>query len=263
MPQWPTRYSGRAIVNLAAVVSATLICLTAGAAPRAVTISEPRVQVPDRETLVYRVRWFGIPIGTGWVRIRRVGPSSGGAFVITARAEANDFLMRFYPVKDTLKSLVREDMTAVWAEKNIKEGRYRAHERVDFDPIKKIALYRSYTNGSRKTVPLDGAIHDVLGAFYWFRLRYVRVGEKASTAVFADEKAWGFSVKVLRAEKLEIRNVGSFDAILAEPEARFKGVLVDRGKVGVHFTADERRIPVLIRLATRYGPATGTLDRID
>ncbi len=246
-----------------ALAAVLLVCLSAPAAAAPAAIAKPRAEFPASETLVYRVRWFGIPIGTGWIKIRRVGSGDSARCVITARAQANDFLMHFYPVKDTMKSLVRAGgLTALWAEKNIKEGRYRAHERVTFDSDRKTAHYHSFTNGSEKEVPLGGPVHDVLGAFYWFRLQEARAGERNSTTVFADEKTWDFAVKVLRTEKLEIRNLGTFDVFVAEPEAHFKGVLVDRGKVSVYFTADERRIPVLIRLSTRYGPASGTLERI-
>ncbi len=105
-------------------------------------------------------------------------------------------------------------------------------------------------------------MHDILGAFYWFRLQNYQVGGAVSTQVNADEKNWEFSVKIAKTERLEIRHLGAFDVFVAEPSAKFKGVLVDRGKAWVSFTADERRIPVRIKLATRYGPATGVLEKL-
>ena len=129
-------------------------------------------------------------------------------------------------------------------EKILQEGKYRAHEITKFDYNQKIGFYESMTNGTKKEIDLPGPLHDVLSAFYWFRTQEVRVGETLQTIVYADERNWELQVRVLRAERVELINVGVFDAIVIEPKASFKGVFVDRGRTRVYLTADARRVPL-------------------
>ena len=117
-------------------------------------------------------------------------------------------------------------------------------------------------NGSKKEIPIEGHTHDILSAFYWFRLQEVSVGDTVITGVNSDEKNWLLNVNVLRTERLEIRNLGTFDAFVIEPLAHFKGVLVDRGKAWIYISADSRRIPLMIRLKTPFGPVVGILRGI-
>lgn len=218
--------------------------------------------VVEGESFRFKVVWMGVPIGTGEVRIE-TAPERPDAWLVTAVAKSNEFLSTFCLVHDVMTSLVsKEDFTAIRAEKSIQEGRYKAHERLDFDTSKNIAYYESFTNGSKKEILLEGKTLDILGAFYWFRLQKLVPGEGVITRVTADEKNWEMKVKVLRTERLEIRKRGVFDTFVAEPVAKFKGVFVKRGRAWVHFTADSRRIPLRIRMNTPFGPVIGVLEEL-
>lgn len=224
----------------------------------------PAQQIQNKESLSFQVRWLGIPIGRGRVIIEEEARAGFGTVRrIRAEAKANEFFSAFYPVDDRLESVVTaRNYTALSSEKNIREGRYRAHERVDFEADERRALYQSFTNGSNKVLPIPGPVHDILGAFYWFRLQNVQVGDTVKTIVNTDEKNWEMTVKILRAEQVEIRGLGTFQAFVAEPAARFKGVLVKRGRAWVYFTADSRRVPIKIKLQTPYGPVVGILESL-
>ena len=185
----------------------------------------------------------------------------GPAFLITAKAKSNAFLDALCPVSDTMTALVdARGFYIVRSEKNLREGRYKAHERVDFDYALKEARVESLTNGSVKTIPLEGPTQDPLSAFYWFRMQDVREGEVVRVPVTADEKNWELEVHVGKAETLEIRKKGVFEAFMIQPKAKFKGVFVKRGKAWVHLTADARRIPVKIKMNTHFGPVFGVLE---
>lgn len=213
------------------------------------------------ERLSYSVRWLGIPIGKGRLRIER--QEGRDAYLAVAEAEGNDFLNAFHPVKDRLASVFSAaSFEALVSEKSLREGRYRAEERVAFDLSKRTAHYESFLNGSKKEIPLEGPTQDVLSAFYWFRGRPVKVGDALRTWINADEKNWEAEIRILRTERLEIRKLGTFDVILVEPVAAFKGVLTGRGRAWVYFTADKRRIPVMIKLKTPFGAVVGILDEI-
>lgn len=227
-------------------------------------ILAPSAKLVNGEKLKYDVRWFGIPVGSGEVQILEARlPDGTPGYEITALTGANDFLNSFYPMKDNLRSLVSaEGLYAVSSEKDLTEGRYRAHEKVTFDPAAKTAQYESFTNGSKKQIPTGGRVRDILGGFYWFRLQDVKKGAEVKFHVFSDEKSWVVRLSVLRTDRLEIRNLGTFDVFVVEPHAEFKGILVDRGKALVYFTADSRRLPVKIELKTPYGPVIAILQKL-
>ncbi len=230
---------------------------------KAFAISAALKTVPAGEKLRYEVRWFGIPVGFGEIGVESKTLSDGSAgYLISASAGDNDFLRKFYPLRDDLTSEMpfSADRSLVYTKK-LEEGKYRADERIVFDEAAKLARYESLTNGSKKEFSIDGPIHDVLTAFYWFRRQDARAGDTLKTVVFSDEKTYDFSLKILRTERLEIRNVGSFEVFVAEPIAKFKGALVDRGRAWIWFTADGRRIPLKIKIDTKWGPVLGVLEK--
>ena len=231
---------------------------------RPVVIAPPQQDVPAGEHLKYEVRWLGIPIGIGEIRVEPGRLPDGTATVqITAQAKATPFLASFYPVTDTLTSIAMPRTYYVLRSgKDLREGKYRAHEEIEFDYPAKVARFVSLHNGSKKDIPLDGFCHDVLSAFYWFRTQPVKVGGSVRTTVNADEKNWDFAVNITRTERLELRGLGTFETFVAEPKAKFKGILVDRGRAWVNFTADERRIPLKIKLETPYGPVLGIIESL-
>jgi hypothetical protein len=52
--------------------------------------------------------------------------------------------------------------------------------------------------------------------------------------------------------------------IVVEPRTLLRGILYARGRAWVHFSTDRRRVPVLIRFQTPFGPVTGVLrERAD
>lgn len=229
-----------------------------------VSISSARKDVPTGENLRYEVRWFGIPVGFGEINAEPIAlADSSSGYRITAVAGDNDFLRNFYPLRDELTSEMpaSADRSLVYAKK-LEEGKYRADERVIFDEAAKMARYESLKNGTKKDIAIDGPVHDVLTAFYWFRRQDAKSGQKIQTRVYSDEKTWDFTLKILRTERLEIKDLGNFEVFVAEPIAKFKGALVDRGRAWIWFTADERRIPIKIKIDTKWGPVLGVLESL-
>ena len=74
------------------------------------------------------------------------------------------------------------------------------------------------------------------------------MGKPVFIKVNTDEKNWDLEVKVLDKAHIEMRNMGAYEAVLAEPEAKFKGIFVRKGKMEIWFSADERRIPLLVNV---------------
>ena len=47
---------------------------------------------------------------------------------------------------------------------------------------------------------------------------------------------------------------------MVEPKASFKGFLVKRGRIWAYLTADEHRLPLLVKVTTPWGPMSAVLD---
>lgn len=226
-------------------------------------IQAPLTELIAGERIVFEVYWMGFHVGRGTLEV--TGPVDHGgvrAYKIEAHALTNEFLSNLYPVHDEIHSIVdAETMYSLEYSKILREGRYRADERIVYDYATLTGHYESAHNGSRKQFPLPGKVRDLLATFYWFRLQNVAPGQSVDTLINSEEKNWDAELKVLRRERKEWRGAGeAWDVLVVEPVTRLKGILYDRGRAWVSFTTDSARIPIWITLKTPYGPVNGVLN---
>jgi len=229
----------------------------------AVAIAPPALQVQVGERLSFHGRWFGIPVGHGWIEVKSQTKLNGRpVYLIEAEGHSNDFLSTFYPIHDVLRSYVEVDtLRPVQFEKYQREGTYRADEIVTFDYDRLTATYRSLLNGSVKEIPIPPDVQDIISAFYWLRLQSVDAARAIPMQIYSDEKVYHADIQPLRTVTLELRRRGTFSCLVIEPVSRLRGILVKRGRMWVYVTADARRLPVFVKIATPWGPITGVLDR--
>ncbi len=233
------------------------------AAPEgSVSIEVPLDRPTVGEKLVFAVSWMGIPVGTGSLEVKEKSILNGReTYHVVALAETNEFLSKLYPVHDEIHSTFdAEDYRSYEFSKTLKEGRYRAEEKIVFDHAAKKGRYESFLNKDKKTVDITQGTMDLLSAFYWFRSQSVKVGGRAETSVSSEEKDWRTEFRVLRAEIKIIRNHGAFWTLVVEPKTGLKGILYDRGQAWVYFTTSAARIPIWITLKTPFGPVVGVLE---
>lgn len=233
------------------------------AAPAPVAVEPPAKAHVLGEKLVYDVSWMGLHVGYGTLEVKEMAEVGGRrAYHVIAEARTNEVLSALYPVNDSIESWIdAETFHSLEFRKKLSEARYRADEHIVFDPVKKKGFYESYLNGGKKEVEIPWPVHDLVSAFYWFRLQPARAGDKLKTQVSSEEKTYSLELDVLKAENKEFRGRGVLGTLLVEPKTRLQGVLYSRGKALVHFTSDSRRIPVLITLKTPFGPVVGVLRK--
>lgn len=228
---------------------------------RAIEVIPPPMAVfPVSEALRYRVNWWGAEIGTGQIRLVEVADGAA-AYRIEAKAKGNDYLSGFFPVEDVFGSEVSPEGHSLLFERDVKEGRYRAHESTRLDYGAGRAVRVSKTDGSVAEARIDGPVHDVLTVFYWARRQPIQVGESKTTTIYLKEKIWELTLKAREIKRFGLPGEEAQDVVVLEPEVRLNGRRVNRGRARIYATADERRIPLLIRLDTPYGPVTATLER--
>lgn len=226
-----------------------------------IQIEEPLETLREGEKIIFDVFWMGIYVGEGSLEVKERVPINGQeAFHIVAIAKTNDFLSKIYPIYDEIHSFMdTESLRTLEFRKNVREGRYRADERIQYDYAAKRAVYESFKNKSRKEFPLEADVQDFLSAFFWFRLQPAKVGDRIRTKINDEEKDWDLELHILKTEAKELRGEQVLDSFVVEPKTSYKGVFERRGRVWVHFTADAKRVPIWIRMSTPFGPVIGVI----
>jgi len=214
------------------------------------------------ERLSFHGRWFGIPVWSGSIEVKaRTELEGHPVYLVEAEGHSNDFLSVFYPIHDVLRSyLEMTDLRPLRFEKFQREGHYRADEIVTFDYATHRAHYESLLNHSVKGVDIPDDVHDLLSAFYWIRSQPVDLTKSVMLSIYSDEKVYRTELSPLRILTLELLWRGTFPCIVIEPKAAFRGVFVRRGRVWCYLSADERRLPLFVKISTPWGPMTGVLD---
>lgn len=242
--------------------AATVNFSSSSARPAAVVLEKPSGIFPEREKLRFDVNWMGAHIGYGEIEVRgRETVNGREAWHVVAVARTNEVLSALYPVRDEAHSWIDvETRHSLKFRKILSEGRYRADEEVEFFPDRKKGHYRSYKNGTEKDFDVPGPVHDIVSAFYWFRLQDVPPGRSAKAVVNSEEQNWDLEVSAIGLEAKEIRGMGRVGTLCVEPKSRLKGALYSRGRVWVYFTADGMRKPVWFLFRTPFGPVQGVLS---
>ena len=214
------------------------------------------------ERLGFHGRWLTIPVGYGWIEVKELTAIEGRpAYHIEVQGHTNDVLSTFYPIHDVIHSyLDAETLKPLRFEKDQREGHYRAHEVVTFDHERRLATYHSLLNNSTKEIALPEAFEDLISALFWFRSQPIRPGQPVSLNLYTDEKIYETEIQVLPLTTLELLKRGTFRCFVVEPKATFKGLLVKRGRIWAYLTADEHRLPLLVKATTPWGPMSAVLD---
>jgi len=244
------------------VAAAGLLALSVpawgGEAPLPAGRLHPRVG----ERLSFHGRWMGVPVGRGWIEVKEVVELEGRrAYHIEAQGHSNDLLSAFYPIHDVVHSYLDvETLQPLRFEKRQREGHYRADEVVTFDHGSRRATYRSLLNQSVKEIELPAEVQDLISALYWFRNQPLRFDETLPLDLYTDEKIYRTDVEIRAPFLLELLKRGTFRCFAVEPRASFKGLLVKRGRLWAYVTADEQRLPLLVKATTPWGQMTAVLD---
>lgn len=217
------------------------------------------------EKFVYYIRWFGIPVGNASMAIPEITELNGRkVYHLKAEVETSKWFSMIFKMRDRLDSYI--DVEGLYPLKFVRyqrEGGYKAEEIMEYDHINRVATYRSLINKSVKTMEIPVGVQDMLSCLYWIRLQEVKPGSSIFVDVNADEKNWKLEVKVLGSERIEMLNLGVFDAFLVEPIAQFRGAILRKGKMWVWVSADERRIPLILKAQTPFGPIVTYLHEMD
>ncbi|HCJ67447.1 MAG TPA: DUF3108 domain-containing protein [Elusimicrobia bacterium] len=211
------------------------------------------------EKLLFIVKWGVIPGGWATLEVpQEVTVNGRQAYRIISRAWTNSFFDIFYKVRDHNESWMdTESLCSLGYEKHLREGNYSKDEKVIYDQEGGFAL----VEGKNERILINSYTHDVLSGLYFIRTQNFTLGKTYFFDVNNNGKNWQLEVKILNREEVSVP-VGKFDCWLIEPFLRHEGIFQHKGRILIWLTADEKKIPVLMRTKIPLGSIDTELTEI-
>ena len=218
------------------------------------------------EKLSYRISWLGIHVGYATLEVKKDESSNNGETCkVVLEAWTNKFFSFFYNVKGTIKSSVDADtFKPLHYNSQTHINKKFIFKEMDYD----FAKQKVYAVDKKGKYEVDITMDtlDPLGVFYYFRKNNVVMNEPIDIMVNAGKK--NFLVRIYaRQERLIKTPAGNFWAFRVEPtkesERQFDDSLNAEGSMRIWFSADMRRVPLIILLKVPVGTAQATLINME
>jgi hypothetical protein len=204
-----------------------------------------------QEILKFNVRWQFITVGTASMEVHGTEEIGGRpAYHIYTEARSAGFFDNFYKVRDTNESWIdTQSLCSLQFASHIFEAGHRRDETLVFDQPGQ--RYRIVETSKTGTTPLW--VQDVLSALYYVRTKDLVVGREFVFDAQSGDKAWPLRVKIIKKERVQLE-AGDFECFVVEPGIREgAGIFQAQGKLWVWLTADERKLPVLMKSKIAVG----------
>lgn len=219
--------------------------------------AEPNTAFTFGEKLNFAVHWQFVSVGSASMSV--AGPDNlrdRQAYHIVTEARSTEFFDNFYKVRDVNESWIdTQSLCSLKFASHIRESKTVKDETVEIDqPNGTFFLVEKSTAG---VVP--AWVQDVLSALYFVRTRELENGAEYVVDALSGDKPWPLTVKVVGRETVQVP-AGTFDCFVVEPAVRDgAGIFQAKGKLWVWLSADNRKMPVLMRSKIAVGAVEAQL----
>ena len=218
---------------------------------------------PMGETLDYQIYWGVIPVGSSHVTTEWTREDGRTLIAIRFRTKSNSVLSKMYPVDDFLEALIDPNtFLPVRFTKRLSEGRYRANEITTFDHKNLKAMWTSTLSRKVAEQKINPDTRDVITFMYYLRRKQFEPNTVTKYRVMADDKVYDLIVKTQDVEPVSLDNYGKVPCLRFEPEAKFGGLFVRKGRMWMWVSQDPRRIATKISAKVSVGSITLWLDQV-
>ena len=220
------------------------------------------------ERLEYELSWGFITAGYATLEVK---PRKDGKVEFLTFATANKTVNKFYPVHDTVYTLVHKKglMTDVFR-KSLHEGTFHNKSLIRFNRDGKKAVLsdtvfkdpvKHYVKRSADTsVTIDGLEHSIMSAFYLVRTLPLKEGETSRFSAVSGKKRYELKVIIHKRETIKT-DLGTFKTVKVEPVLDGDGIFNSSGRIFIWFTDDEKRLPVLMQCEIKLGSIKAELKK--
>ena len=251
------------------VLSSSSASAPAKPLPKWQTLPEINAPWMKGERLEYELSWGFITAGYATIEVK---PRNDGKSEIYTYATANKTVNKFYPVHDTVFTLVRNKglMTDVFR-KSLHEGTFHNKSLIRFDRNAKRALLSDTVfkdpvkhvvkRSADTSVTIEGLEHSIMSAFYLVRTLPLKEGATSRFSAVSGKKRYELKVIVHKRETIKT-DLGSFKTVKVEPVLDGDGIFNSSGRIFIWFTDDEKRIPVLMQCEIALGSIKAELTKV-
>ena len=255
--------------SVSALSSSSVVSSSSVSLPKWQTLPEVAAPWMKGERLEYELRWGFVTAGYASLEVK---PRKDGKTEFLTFATANKTINKFYPVNDTVYTLVRNKglMTDVFS-KSLHEGKFHNKSLIRFDRDGKKAVLsdsvfkdpvkRTVKRSADTSVTIDGMEHSIMSAFYLVRSLPLKVGETSRFSAVSGKKRYELKVIVHGRESIET-DLGTFNTIKVEPVLDGDGIFNSSGRIFIWLTDDEKRIPVLMQCEIKLGSIKAKITKI-
>ncbi len=202
-------------------------------------LDQKALQAPEK--LLFDIIWGGWSfswINAGQATLELLPTDKPYQWKIQSLARGNSFFQSFYPVQDTVASIIdARGIYPVRFEKHLHEGTYNAHITASYD--QNLHVLRTQDT----SLSIDPFTHDVLSAFYFIRTQKLKVGDSLELAAVSGKKKYNLKVLCHGREDVEVP-AGKFHTLVVEPVLKEDGLFKAKGKLTIWVTDDEAHMPV-------------------
>lgn len=202
-------------------------------------IGQKALKAPEK--LVFDVIWGGWNfrwVHAGKATLELLPRESPTEWKIQSLAWCNKFFQTFYPVRDTVFSII--DSRGIYPlhfEKRLHEGGYHANVSARYDQ-------KAHTLTTLDTsLSIEPFTHDVLSAFYYIRTQPLKVGDSFDLAAVSGKKKYNLKVLCHGRETVKVP-AGEFKTLIVEPVLKGDGLFKAKGKLTIWVTDDAFHVPV-------------------
>jgi uncharacterized protein DUF3108 len=215
------------------------------------------------EKLTYEISWSKIVQAGIAVMEVREGKTRDNrpAYDLVSHTYSVGMVDKFYPVRDTVQSLVdSEEFSSVSFSLRSSRGKRTKERDMLFDPEK--GTVRVTVNGESQVYSVPERVQDALSSLYYIRTRkdFV-VGKPIVVDVHDSGKTWAVEIQTLGRERISTP-AGEFETIKIRTHPKYEGVFMNRGEISIWLTDDARKIPVLMQSTISIGSIIATLTEI-
>lgn len=212
--------------------------------------ADDKLTLKPGEKLIYSVRWMKLPVGKAVLQVRDITEINGEpVYHLTTYTKANRIIRLIYRVEDRISSYVTVDgFRPLRFKKRLREGKRKKDERIEFDWEKKEATYYKTKHRKeikRRTIPFPEGIQDSLSCLYFLRSLPLEMGKEYTMQVATERKCWNLVIKPIKKTKINLRRLGTFNALLIEPIVEFEGLFVHDRKLQI-WLDEETKIPLMM-----------------
>lgn len=217
------------------------------------------------EKLTYSISWSNIVRAGIAVMEVKEGQTIGGrrTYQFTSRTHSVGLLDTFYPVQDTVESIVdANDLCSLTFHLQENHGKRKRRRQLTFD--RENGTVRQALNDDKpETYSVPECVQDALSSLYYVRTRQdFHAGKPIILDVFDGGKTWSVEVQTLGKERIKTP-AGEFDTIEVKTYPKYEGVFKHKGEIYIWLTDDARKIPVQMKSVISIGSIIATLTGIE